>query len=236
MCGIAGIIGEENKQLIQRMCDVIEHRGPDDSGFFIDTGISLGMRRLSIIDVSGGKQPIHNEDETVWVMYNGELYNYLELKQELEKLGHKFYTKCDTEIFVHAYEQYGDMFVEKLRGMFGFAIWDTKNKKLILGRDRLGKKPLYYTISDGKLIFGSEIKSILLHPDVKRSVNSRALHHFLSLQYVPGPDTMFEGINKLQSGNILVYQNGTIETKQYWSVKFEKYSSRNLFLSSFFKF
>lgn len=221
MCGIAGIIGEENKQLIQRMCDVIEHRGPDDSGFFIDKGISLGMRRLSIIDIAGGKQPIHNEDETVWVMYNGELYNYLELKDELEKLGHKFYTKCDTEIFVHAYEQYGDMFVEKLRGMFGFAIWDAKNKKLILGRDRLGKKPLYYTISDGKLIFGSEIKSVLLHPDIKRSVNPRALHHFLSLQYVPGPDTMFEGINKLQPGNILVYQNGIIETKQYWSIKFE---------------
>ncbi len=220
MCGIAGIVGEENKQLIQKMCDVIEHRGPDDSGFFIDKDISLGMRRLSIIDVAGGKQPIHNEDETVWVMYNGELYNYIELKGELEKLGHKFYTKCDTEIFVHAYEQYGDMFVEKLRGMFVFAIWGTKNKKLILGRDRLGKKPLYYTISDGKLIFGSEIKSILLHPNVKRFVNPRALHHFLSLQYVPGPDTMFEGINKLQPGNILVYQNGTVTTKQYWSVKF----------------
>lgn len=221
MCGIAGIIGEENRQLIQKMCDIIEHRGPDDSGYFVDKDASLGVRRLSIIDVAGGKQPIHNEDETIWVVFNGEIYNYLELKDELEKVGHKFYTKSDTEIFVHAYEQYGDMFVEKLRGMFGFALWDIKNKKLILGRDRLGKKPLYYTKINGTLIFGSEIKSILLHPEVKRSVNTRALHHFLSLQYVPGPDTMFEGINKLQPGNILIYQNGDITTKQYWDVKFE---------------
>ncbi len=214
------MVGEENKELLKKMCDIIQHRGPDDSGFFIDKDVSIGMRRLSIIDIASGKQPIHNEDETVWVVYNGEIYNYLDLKNELEMAGHKFYTKCDTEIFVHAYEQYGDLFVEKLRGMFAFAIWDVKNKKLILGRDRLGKKPLYYTTVNGTLIFGSEIKSILLHPEVKRLVNPRALHNFLSLQYIPGPDTMFAGINKLQPGNILIYENGNTTIKQYWDIKF----------------
>lgn len=221
MCGIAGIVGEENRDLIQKMCDVIKHRGPDDSGFYIDKGISLGIRRLSIIDVAGGKQPIHNEDETVWVIYNGEIYNHLELKDDLDEKGHKFYTKCDTEVFVHAYEEYGDMFVEKLRGMFAFALWDAKNKKLVIGRDRLGKKPLYYTMLNSVLIFGSEIKSILLHPDVKKVVNPTALHHFLTLQYVPGPETMFAGIQKLQPGNILIYQNDGVALKSYWDIKFE---------------
>lgn len=221
MCGITGIVGEENRQLLKKMCDIISHRGPDDSGYFFDHGLSFGMRRLSIIDVKGGHQPIHNEDETVWVVYNGELYNYVELKKELENLGHRFYTKTDTEIFVHAYEQFGDMFVEKLRGMYGFAIWDVKKKKLVLGRDRLGKKPLYYTKVDELLIFSSEIKSILLHPSVRRDVNLKSLHHFLSLQYVPGPDTMFEGIQKLQPGNILVYQNGKVTIKSYWKMSFE---------------
>lgn len=221
MCGIAGIIGEENKDLVHKMCDIISHRGPDDSGFLIDKNISLGMRRLSIIDIAGGKQPIHNEDETVWVIYNGEIYNYLELKDDLDKKGHKFYTKSDTEIFVHAYEEYGDFFVEKLRGMFAFALWDSNNKKLIIGRDRLGKKPLYYTTDGNILIFGSEIKSILLYPGVKRAVNTNALHHFLTLQYVPGPETMFAGIQKLQPGNILIYQNGNTTLKSYWDIKFE---------------
>ncbi len=220
MCGIVGIVGEANKELISRMCDVIEHRGPDDFGIYIDKNLSLGMRRLSIIDLAGGKQPVHNEDETVWVIYNGEIYNYLELKKELESLGHRFYTKCDTEIFVHAYEQYGELFVEKLRGMFAFAIWDIKAKKLVIGRDRLGKKPLYYTVVNGNLVFASEIKSILQHPEVKRSVNFRALHHFLSFQYVPGPDTMFDGIYKLQPGHILVHQNNNITTKKYWDIEF----------------
>ncbi|MEK6909899.1 MAG: asparagine synthase (glutamine-hydrolyzing), partial [Candidatus Aenigmatarchaeota archaeon] len=220
MCGIVGIVGEENRGLIQKMCDVIKHRGPDDSGFYIDKDLSLGVRRLSIIDVSGGKQPIHNEDETVWVIYNGEIYNFLELKGDMERRGHKFYTRCDTEIFVHAYEEYGDLFVENLRGMFAFALWDAKNKKLIIGRDRLGKKPLYYTMVNNVLIFGSEIKSILLYPGVKKAVNPNALHHFLTLQYVPGPETMFMGIQKLQPGNILVYQNGNMTLKSYWDIKF----------------
>lgn len=221
MCGIVGIVGEENRDLIQKMCDVIKHRGPDDSGFYIDRDLSLGMRRLSIIDVSGGKQPVHNEDETVWVIYNGEIYNFLELKDDLGRRGHKFYTRCDTEIFVHAYEEYGELFVEKLRGMFAFALWDAKNKKLIIGRDRLGKKPLYYTMVNNVLIFGSEIKSILLYPGVKKAVNPNALHHFLTLQYVPGPETMFAGIQKLQPGNILIYQNGNMELKSYWGIRFE---------------
>ncbi|MBI2084156.1 MAG: asparagine synthase (glutamine-hydrolyzing) [Candidatus Aenigmarchaeota archaeon] len=217
MCGIAGIVGEENKDLIKSMCDVIEHRGPNDSGYLLDKDLSLGMRRLSIIDLAGGKQPIHNEDETVWVVYNGEIYNYLEIRSELESFGHRFYTKSDTEVFVHAYEQYGDMFVERLRGMFGFALWDMKTRKLILGRDRLGKKPLYYTLQNGKLIFGSEIKSIL-QTGVTRRVNWRAADDFMSLGYVPGPITMFEGIYKLLPGSILVYQNGEVKISKYWEV------------------
>ena len=161
--------------------------------------MGLGNRRLSIIDVKGGHQPMQNEDGTITITYNGEIYNYLELKEELEKKGHRFQTKSDTEVILHLYEEYGNKCVEKLRGMFAIAIWDARNKKLFLARDRLGIKPLYYTLINGKLLFGSEIKSLLQYPDVKRQVNFKALHHFLSLQYIPGPDTMFENIYKLQT-------------------------------------
>ena len=221
MCGICGIVGFSDKQLIKKMCDVIYYRGPDDFGYFIDNKVCLGNRRLSIIDIAGGHQPIHNEDESIWITFNGEIYNFLELKNELEKKNHEFYTNSDTEVIVHLYEEYGNFFVNKLRGMFAFSIWDSKKKKLLLGRDRLGIKPLYYTINNDNLLFGSEIKSILQFEEIKRSVNLQALHEFLTLQYVPGPETMFRGINKLQPGYILVYQKGKIIMKKYWDVKIE---------------
>ena len=221
MCGICGMIGFEDKELLKRMCDVISYRGPNDSGAYIDKNVGLGNRRLSIIDLAGGHQPVHNEDETIWVTYNGEIYNYKELKESLEKLGHNFYTNSDTEVLIHLYENFGDYFVKKLRGMFAFAIWDRNKKKLLLGRDRLGIKPLYYTINDGNFFFGSEIKSILQFEEIKRSVNFHALHEFLTLQYVPGPETMFRNIKKLQPGHILTYQKGKIIIKKYWDIKIE---------------
>ena len=218
MCGICGIVGISDKKLIKKMCDVIQHRGPNDHGYFIDDKVCLGNRRLSIIDIAEGHQPIHNEDESIWITFNGEIYNFLELKSELEGKSHRFYTNSDTEVIVHCYEGYGEECPKKLRGMFAFAIWDKKKKKLFLARDRLGKKPLYYTIVNENFIFGSEIKSILQYENVKRRVNPRALHHFLTLQYVPGPDTMFEGIFKLPQGCTLTYKNGKIKISKYWDI------------------
>lgn len=219
MCGICGIVGFEDKKLLKTMCDVISHRGPNDSGIYTDKNVGLGNRRLSIIDLAGGHQPISNEDESIWVTYNGEIYNYRELKEDLEKKGHKFYTGSDTEVLVHLYEEFGDYFVEKLRGMFAFAIWDSNKSKLLLGRDRLGIKPLYYVVDKGNFFFGSEIKSIIQYENIKREVNLQALHNFLTLQYVPGPATMFKNIKKLQPGNLVSFQDGKIKISKYWDLK-----------------
>lgn len=219
MCGICGILGFEDEKLLERMCDVMHHRGPDDSGLFTDKNIGLGHRRLSIIDVEGGHQPIHNEDESIWIVYNGETYNFPELRQDLEDRGHKFYTNTDTEVLVHLYEEFGDFFVEKLNGMFGFAIWDSNKRKLLLARDRIGIKPLYYTAVAGVFLFGSEIKSILQYKEVPRRVDYQSLHYLLSLRYIPGERTMFEGIKKLLPGCILVYENGKFEVHRYWDLK-----------------
>ncbi len=197
MCGIAGFVGISDKPLLKRMCDIITHRGPDDYGIFIDRNVGLGNRRLSIIDVKGGHQPLQNENGTITITYNGEIYNYLDLKAELEKKGHKFRTKSDTEAIIHAYEEYGERCPEKLRGMFAIAIWDSRNKSLFLARDRLGKKPLYYTYANGVFIFGSEIKSLLLHEGVKRELDYEALDQYLTFRYVPGTMTMFKGIFNL---------------------------------------
>jgi len=218
MCGISGIIGEPRKNLLKKMNRIIQHRGPDDSGIFLDKNIGLGIQRLSIIDLEGGKQPIHNEDESIWIVYNGETYNYLELKEALEKKNHKFYTNSDTEVVVHLYEEFGEKCVSKLRGMFAFAIWDGNKEKLLLARDRLGIKPLYYTIIDNNLIFGSEIKSILQDPRIERKVDYQALHDYLSFQFVPGPRTMFKDIKKLQPGHILVWKNGKFSISKYWDL------------------
>lgn len=220
MCGIAGFAGFEDKALLRKMTDAIKHRGPDDRGFFTDKNISLGMRRLSIIDVKWGKQPLHNEDGTVHVVYNGEIYNFLSLRQELEEKGHKFYTKSDTEVIVHLYEEHGDALVKKLHGMFAFALWDSKKKKLLLGRDRFGKKPLYYCLHGGAFYFASEIKSILAEREVPKVVDKAALSDFLTFRSTIGDRTMLKGIKKILPGHILVYKNGRISTRKYWSLEF----------------
>ena len=220
MCGICGICGKNDENLIKRMCRVMFHRGPDDEGIYTDETISLGMRRLSIIDLTTGHQPIHNEDGTLWIVFNGEIYNFQELKEYLEKHGHRFYTKSDTEVIVHLYEEFGEDCVQKLRGMFAFALWDKPKRKLFLVRDRLGIKPLYYTETNGKLIFASEIKAILQHPEVKCEVNLKALDEYLTFQYIPAPHTLFKGIWKLPQGHTLSYTDGKITLRQYWDVEF----------------
>lgn len=223
MCGICGYYsfekGNPDENLLKKMCSVIEHRGPDDEGIFLDKGVGLGMRRLSIIDIEGGRQPVHNEDSTIWIVFNGEIYNYRELRLSLEKK-HRFYTSSDTEVIVHLYEEFGEGFVSRLNGMFGLAIWDSNNNKLLLARDRTGIKPLHYIILKNKLIFGSEIKSILEHPDVKREINFMAFHYFLSFEYIPAPESIFKGIMKLKPGHILLYKDNMASIRRYWDVEF----------------
>ena len=219
MCGICGIIGFEDEELLKRMCEVMHHRGPDDFGTFTDTNMGLGHRRLSIIDIEGGHQPIHNEDESIWVVYNGEIYNFPELRQDLEDIGHRFYTNTDTEILVHLYEEFDESFIKRLNGMFAFAIWDSNKRKLILARDRAGIKPLYYTKTDEAFFFGSEVKSILQYNKIPRRVDEQSLHYLLSLRYIPEERTMFEGINKLLPGCILAYENGKVRISRYWNPK-----------------
>ena len=220
MCGICGIAGRSDPDLVRRMTGTMVHRGPDDEGFFTDESVSLGMRRLSIIDLEGGHQPITNEDKSVWVVFNGEIYNYRELRGFLEKKGHRFATNSDTEVIAHAYEEYGEACVHTLRGMFALALWDRAKARLLLARDRLGIKPLYYWISNGVLVFGSEIKAILAHPEVPREVNPTALDLYLTLQYVPAPWTMFEGIRKLPPGYLLVWEDREARIERYWDVVF----------------
>ncbi|VVB60043.1 Glutamine--fructose-6-phosphate aminotransferase [isomerizing] [uncultured archaeon] len=223
MCGITGFVGFEDKSLIHKMTDMIAHRGPDDSGYFIGKNICLGHRRLSIIDVSAGKQPMYNEDDSICIVFNGEIYNYSALSEELKRKGHKFRTNSDTETIIHAYEEYGDNCVKHLRGMFAFAIWDNSTrKKLFLARDRLGIKPLYYALINGSIVFASEIKAILLHPDIKRKVDNEALYSYLTFGYVPAPRTMFSGICKLPPASTLSFKDGRYEIKQYWDVTFKE--------------
>jgi asparagine synthase (glutamine-hydrolysing) len=230
MCGICGVYSIDeshvDKNLLRQMCTVIKHRGPDDEGIFLDDYIGLGMCRLSIIDLETGHQPIHNEDESIWIVFNGEIYNYRELRQFLEQKKHRFYTLSDTEVIIHLYEELGDDCVTMLNGMFAFAIWDSNKKKLLLARDRIGIKPLHYIILNDKLIFGSEIKSILQDADVKREVNLEALHHFLAFEYVPAPETMFRGIKKLLPGHILICEKGNVSLKKYWDLKFQNHNKQ----------
>jgi asparagine synthase (glutamine-hydrolysing) len=232
MCGIAGFVDlwaasevrvrEERAQTLENMCRVIRHRGPDDQGVMVMDGVALGMRRLSIIDLSGGRQPISNEDGTVTIVFNGEIYNYRDLQSELRARGHRLVTNSDTETIVHSYEEYGGACVEWLRGMFSFAIWDDKEKKLFIARDRVGKKPLYYTVTrQGTLVFGSELKSLLQHPEVTREINPEAIDAYFSLGYVPDPLAIFKNIEKLSPGHHLTFQNGRLSIERYWDFKFE---------------
>lgn len=225
MCGICGVYNVQSKEpvppeLIERMAGAISHRGPDESGVFLDGHVGLGIVRLSIIDLGGGHQPISNETGDVWVVFNGEIWNYKELRKELVEKGHHFRTNSDTETIVHAYEEYGLDCVTHLHGMFGFAVWDNSRKRLLLARDRVGKKPLYYTHVDGNLIFASEIKSLLRHPGVKREVDVQALADYLSVRYVPAPATLFANIYKVQPGHWLLCENDTMSEKCYWDFTF----------------
>jgi len=223
MCGIAGVVSSDPAERIEestvhRMCQAILHRGPDDEGILTKANTGLGMRRLSIIDVAGGHQPIFNEDRSVWIVYNGEVYNFPELRPELEASGHRFSTNTDTEMIVHLYEEMGADCVKKLRGMFAFALWDDRRQRLLIARDRLGKKPLHYALHRGKLYFASEIKSILAVAPELAEVNYAALMQYMYLGYIPDPVTAFDGIHKLPPGHLLEFERGEIRIRQYWDL------------------
>src|SRR5271157_2379041 len=223
MCGIAGVVSatrESNitEALVRHMCDQIVHRGPDDEGLYVADGAGLGMRRLSIIDLSGGHQPVFNEDRSAWIVFNGEIYNFPELRPELESRGHRFRTHTDTEVIIHLYEEMGADCVNKLRGMFALAIYDKTKRKLTLARDRMGKKPLHYALHNGNLYFASEIKSILAVAPELAVVNSQGLLEYLYYGYVPHPISPFTGIHKLPPGHLLEFENGKISVRQYWDL------------------
>ena len=202
------------------MCAAIRHRGPDDDGFYFNGAVGLGMRRLAIIDLKSGQQPIHNQDRTAWIVFNGEIYNYRELRDKLEKLGHTFYTNSDTEAIVHAYDQYGADCPQHLRGMFAFAIWDERTQELFLVRDRVGKKPLLYAQVNGQFVFGSEFSALLQHPDIGKDIDFEALNHYLSFMCVPAPLTAYQAIRKLEPGHSLRYRKGDIKIERYWQPDF----------------
>lgn len=224
MCGIAGFISNDKnkKDLIKKMTDKIIHRGPDAEGYYTDNNIALGHRRLSIIDLSSGDQPIYNEDKSIVVVFNGEIYNYLELKTELEKNGHKFKTKCDTEVLVHGYEQWKEDLPKKLRGMFAFALYDIKNKTLFLVRDNFGIKPLYYYENNSVFMFASEIKSLLVHPDFKKELNKDLISPYLSFSFTPTKETLFKGVYRVDPGTSLTIKDGKITTKRYYNLEFNQ--------------
>jgi asparagine synthase (glutamine-hydrolysing) len=229
MCGICGVVsfrpeGPVDQFVLQRMNQSIRHRGPDDEGYYQDSQASLAMRRLSIIDLHTGQQPISNESGDIWVVYNGEIYNFQAVRAELEQRGHVFKTQTDTEIIVHAYEEYGDDCVKHFNGMFAIALWDARRRRLFLARDRVGVKPLYYWAGQDKLVFGSELKAVILHPDVPRQTNLAAVDLFLALEYVPAPHTIYDGIFKLLPGHTLVVENGQLKITQYWEVPYEPIS------------
>lgn len=226
MCGIVGIVnhGDDavDEALLARMCEAIRHRGPDEDGFYVKGPVGLGMRRLSIIDLAGGQQPISNQDRTAWIVFNGEIYNYRQLRQDLEKLGYRFRTNSDTEAIVYAYNRYGDDCPKYLRGMFAFAIWDEHRKALFLARDRVGKKPLLYAQLGKQFVFGSEFRALLLHPEVSRDIDYRALDYYLSFMCVPAPLTAYKNIKKLEPGHTLRLSKGQIEIKRYWEPDFSR--------------
>ena len=222
MCGIVGYVGAKGEEaIVRRMADRIVHRGPDGHGYFTDDHVALGARRLSIIDLAGSNQPIFNEDGSVVTVFNGEIYNYRDLRSLLQQKGHQLRTSGDTETLVHLYEEYGEAAVHLLRGMFGYAVWDRARRKLVLARDRVGIKPMYYAEAGGRLIFGSEIKSILAVPGVLPEIDPDALNAYLTFQYVPAPRTMLKGIRKLPAGHVLVWEDGETRIEQYWDVVYD---------------
>src|SRR6266480_4682984 len=229
MCGITGWANLDSRMpppegaqdLLHAMCERMVHRGPDSEGWLVATGAALGMRRLAIIDLVTGEQPTFNEDKSVAVILNGEIYNYRELRRDLEKRGHSFRSQSDTEVLPHLYEEYGDEMVAQLNGMFAFALWDSKQRRLLAARDRFGEKPLYWGVFNNTLFFASEPKVLLAHPAVNISLNLQALRQYLSFDYVPAPLTIYEGINKLPAAHTLTLENGKIETRPYWCLSYK---------------
>ncbi len=224
MCGICGIVSHDGvkEEMLLSMNEALSHRGPDDRGLYLGQGVGLGHRRLSIIDVAGGRQPMSNEDETVWVVFNGEIYNYRELREDLLQRGHRFETDSDTEVILHLYEEHGERCVEKLSGMFAFGLWDTGARKLFLARDRIGQKPLFYTAGKSGFLFASEVKGLLAHGSVERRMDERSLSHYLSLRFIPAPHTMFRNIRKLPPAHCLVFENGKERIFRYWDLTFRR--------------
>jgi asparagine synthase (glutamine-hydrolysing) len=228
MCGICGKVNlgrngaSVEPALIRAMMDTIRHRGPDDDGLYTAPGVGLGHLRLSIIDLGSGHQPLSNEDRTIWIVFNGEIYNYRDLRMFLLSKGHVFKTQTDTEVIVHLYEELGPACLEKLRGMFAFALWDEKKKALLLARDRVGIKPLYYALTDKAIVFASEIKAILADPAIRRQLAPAVIDRFLSFLYVPGEETLLKDICKLAPGNYLLLKDGKAEVRQYWDLQFSK--------------
>lgn len=232
MCGITGIFEFENRKAIDRdlvhcMNETIVHRGPDDEGIYTGPGIGLGFRRLSIIDLSGGHQPISNEDGSILVMLNGEIYNYLELRQLLESRGHRFATNSDTESIVHLYEEFGEKCFEQLRGMFATAIWDSRERKLLLARDRVGKKPLFYSADGKRILFGSELKALLASGFLSRDVDPYALSDYFSLGYIPAPKTVYRSVRKVLPGHYVVASSSGVRQTCYWDISFQNVESRS---------
>ena len=223
MCGFVGFTGglAQREEVLQEMMDTIIHRGPDSAGTYIDDDIALGFRRLSIIDLDSGSQPMYNENRDMVIVFNGEIYNYKELRDELIKKGHVFANNADTEVLIHGYEEYGEELLTKLRGMFAFVIWDSKKKKLFAARDFFGIKPFYYALVDGQLVFASEIKSILKYTPYKKEMNRDALENYLTFQYSVLPETFFKGIYKLMPSHCLTFENGRLDIKRYWEPVFE---------------
>ncbi|MEW5946244.1 MAG: asparagine synthase (glutamine-hydrolyzing) [bacterium] len=218
MCGICGIAPGADTNVIRSMCATLLHRGPDDEGYYDDPGVSLGMRRLAIIDLRTGRQPIFNESRSLCIVFNGEIYNYRELRAGLESRGHVFTTASDTETILHLFEEEGANCVHKLLGMFAFAVWNSQKRELFVARDRLGVKPLYYHHSNGRLVFASEIKALLASGVVERKIHLPALHHYLSLMYVPGPQTIFEGVRRLPPGHTMTFRDGRLTLERYWRI------------------
>lgn len=223
MCGFVGFTGQlaQGESVLKNMMDAIIHRGPDSAGTHIDENISLGFRRLSIIDLDSGTQPMYNEKGDIVIVFNGEIYNYQELREELINKGHVFSNNADTEVLIHGYEEYGEDLLKRLRGMFAFVIWDSKKKKLFGARDFFGIKPFYYAVVDGQLVFASEIKSILMYTPYKKEMNKDALENYLTFQYSVLPETFFKGIYKLMPSHSITFENGKVDIKRYWEPVFE---------------
>ncbi len=229
MCGITGWVNlkqsdskHHTEAVLHSMCERIVHRGPNSEGIWMDETVALGMRRLSVIDLKTGDQPVYSEDRSIVVMMNGELYNYREVRATLEKRGHKFVTQTDTEIVPHLYQEYGDDFVDHINGMFAITLWDTRKKRLVIARDRFGEKPVYYGVFDGKLLYASEPKALLAHPSVKPELNLDAFRQYLSFDYIPAPHSIYKGISKLPAAHIMTVENGEVKTRRYWNLTFSK--------------